>query len=169
MRTVFKILLAPIWLLALLKLAFRLAAGIAAFVLMIGGGLLLVYDLFLLIIGNGSKELMLQLLTIGGLLIAIPLVAGFIVGLLEAAQEPIKEFIEQQLCCDLRVRVIPFVPVHLYSIPSVPLYSGQSIVRSSNCGASPTKASTLACTPSRTPFGSFSLFSFRALSIAPSG
>ena len=95
MRTVFKILLAPVWLLlAILKLAFRLAAGAAAFVLAISGGLLLVYDLFLLIIGIGSKELMLQLLTVGGLLIAIPLVAGFIVGLLEAAQEPIKEFIE---------------------------------------------------------------------------
>ena len=95
MRTVFKILLAPVWLLlTILKLAFRLAAGAAAFVLTISGGLLLVYDLFLLIIGLGSKELMLQLLTIGGLLIAVPLLAGFIVGLLEAAQEPIKEFIE---------------------------------------------------------------------------
>ncbi len=95
MRTVFKILLAPVWLLlAILKLAFKLAAGAAAFVLAISGGLLLVYDLFLLIIGNGSKELMLQLLTIGGLLIAVPLLAGFMTGLLEAAQEPIKEFIK---------------------------------------------------------------------------
>ena len=95
MRTVFKILLAPIWLLlTILKLAFRLAAGAAAFVLAITGGLLLVYDLFLLIIGLGSKELMLQLLTIGGLLIAIPLLAGVMTSLLEAAQEPIKEFIE---------------------------------------------------------------------------
>ena len=95
MRTVFKILLTPIWLLlAILKLAFRLASGTAALVLAISGGLLLMYDLFLLIIGNGSKELMLQLLIIGALLIAVPLVAGFIVGLLEAAQEPIKEFIE---------------------------------------------------------------------------
>ena len=95
MRTVFKILLAPAWLLlAVLKLAFRLAAGAAAFVLAITGGLLLVYDLFLLIIGLGSKELMLQLLTVGGLLIAVPLVAGLFVGLLEAALEPIKEFIE---------------------------------------------------------------------------
>ncbi len=95
MRTVFKILLAPVWLLlAILKLAFRLAAGTAAFVLTFAGGLLLVYDLFLLIIGNGSKELMLQLLTIGALLIAVPLVAGIMTGLLEAAQEPIKEFIK---------------------------------------------------------------------------
>ena len=95
MRTGFKILLVPVWLLlAILKLAFRLAAGASAFVLAISGGLLLVYDLFLLIIGLGSKEFVLQLLTIGGMLIVIPFVAGFIVGLLEAAQEPIKEFIE---------------------------------------------------------------------------
>ena len=95
MRTVFKILLALVWLLlAVLKLAFRLAAGAAAFVLAISGGLLLVYDLFLLIIGLGSKELMLQLLTVGGLLVAVPLLVGLMTGLLEAAQEPIKEFIE---------------------------------------------------------------------------
>ena len=63
MRTVFKILLVPAWLLlTVLKLVFKLAAGAAAFVLAIGGGLLLVYDLILLIIGSGSKELMLQLL-----------------------------------------------------------------------------------------------------------
>ncbi len=95
MRTVFKILLTLAWLLlAIMKLAFKLATGAASIVLAISGGLLLVYDLFLLIICLGSKELMLQLLTVGGLLIAVPFVAGFIVGLLEAAQEPIKEFIE---------------------------------------------------------------------------
>ena len=95
MRTVFKILLVPVWLLlAVLKLAFRLAAGVSAFVLAISGGLLLVYDLFLLVINLGSKELMLQLLTVGGLLIAVPLLAGIMTGLLEASQEPIKEFIE---------------------------------------------------------------------------
>ncbi|MCR5611646.1 MAG: hypothetical protein K6F68_07470 [Clostridiales bacterium] len=95
MRTVFKILLFPVWLLlAILKLVFRLAAGAAAFVLTITGGLLLVYDLFLLIIGLGAKELMLQLLKMGVLLIAVPIVAGFIIALLEAAQKPIKEFIE---------------------------------------------------------------------------
>ena len=95
MRTVIKILLAPVWLLlAIIKLAFKLAAGAAAFVLTIGGGLLLVYDLILLIIGDSSKELMLQLLMIGGLLIVVPFLAGIMIGLLEAAQEPIKEFIE---------------------------------------------------------------------------
>ena len=95
MRTVFKILLTPVWLLlTILKLAFKLAAGAAAYMLAIGGGLLLVYDLFLLIIGLGSKELMLQLLTVGGLLVAVPLLAGLMTGLLEAAQEPVKEFIK---------------------------------------------------------------------------
>ena len=48
---------------AILKLAFRLAAGAASIVLTLAGGLLLVYDLFLLIIGLGSKELTLQLLS----------------------------------------------------------------------------------------------------------
>lgn len=95
MRTIFKILLTPVWLmLTILKLIIKLTAGAAAFVLATSGGLLLVYDLFLLVIGSGSKELMLQLLTIGGLLIVIPLVAGFIVGLREADQEPIRGFIE---------------------------------------------------------------------------
>ncbi len=85
MRTVFKILLAPVWLLlAVLKLAFRLAVGSATFVLALSGGLLLVNDLLLLVIGLGSKELMLQLLTVGGLLIAVPLLAGILIGLLEA-------------------------------------------------------------------------------------
>ena len=94
-RTVLKILLAPIWLvLAILKLLFKLAAGAAAFVLTISGGLLLVYDLFLLIIGSGSKELLLQLLMIGGMLIAVPLISGIMTCLLEAAMEPIKEFVE---------------------------------------------------------------------------
>ena len=95
MRTIFKILLALVWLLlTILRLVFRLAAGATAFILAIGGGLLLVYDLILLIIGSGSKELMIQLLAVGGLLIAIPFLAGIMTGLLEAAQEPIKDFIE---------------------------------------------------------------------------
>ena len=95
MRTVCKILFVPLWLLlAILRLLFRLVAGAAAFVLVIGGRLLLVYDLFLLIIGSCSKELMIQLLMIGGMLIAVPLISGIMTCLLEAAMEPIKEFVE---------------------------------------------------------------------------
>ena len=95
MRTVFKILLPPVWLvLAVLKLVFKLATGAAAFVLAISGGLLLIYDLVLLIIDNGPRELMLQLLMIGGMLSAVPFLTGIMTGLLEAAQQPIKEYIE---------------------------------------------------------------------------
>jgi hypothetical protein len=77
-----------------LKLAFRLAAVAAAFALSIGGVLLLVYDLFLLIIGKGSNEQMLRLLAVGGLLAAISLAANLIVGLLDSAQKPIIKIIE---------------------------------------------------------------------------
>lgn len=65
--------------------------------------LLLVYDLFLLVINLGSKELMLQLLTVGGLLIAIPLLAGIMTALLEAALKPIKE--RQQYFCTYQVEL----------------------------------------------------------------
>lgn len=94
MQIVFKILLAPVLLLlTILKLAFRLVAGAAAFVLAITGGLLLIYDLFLLIIDLGSKEHMLQLLTVGSILIAVPLLAGIMTGLLVKAADAVKEFI----------------------------------------------------------------------------
>ena len=62
MRTIFKILLVPVWLvLSILKLAFQFAAGTAVFVLAIGGGMLLMYDLIQLIIGNSSNEFLLDI------------------------------------------------------------------------------------------------------------
>ena len=95
MRTAAKILLAPIWLLiAVLRLACRLATGIGVYVLMIGGGLLLVYDLLLVVLRMSSKELWLQLLVIAGAMLAIPFIAGLIEGLLKKAADVIKEFIE---------------------------------------------------------------------------
>ncbi len=94
MRTVFKILLAPIWLLTtMLRLVCRLAAGIGIYVLTIGGGLLLMCDLLLVILRLSSKELWLQLLTVAGAMLAIPFIAGLIEGLLEKAANAIKEFI----------------------------------------------------------------------------
>ncbi len=94
MRTVFKILLAPIWLLTtMLRLVCRLAAGIGIYVLTIGGGLLLMYDLLLVILRLSSKELWLQLLTVAGAMLAISFIAGLIEGLLEKAANAIKEFI----------------------------------------------------------------------------
>lgn len=94
MRTVFKILLAPIWLLTtMLRLVCRLAAGIGIYVLTIGGGLLLMYDLLLVILRLSSKELWLQLLAVAIAMLAIPFIPGLLEGLLENATDAIKEFI----------------------------------------------------------------------------
>lgn len=94
MKTAVKILLALIWLLtAALRLACRLAAGIGIYVLTIGGGLLLMYDLLLVIMRMSSKALWLQLLAIAGAMLAIPFIAGLFEGLLEKATDAIKEFI----------------------------------------------------------------------------
>ena len=94
MKTAAKILLAPIWFVTtILRLACRLAAGMGIYVLTIGGGLLLVYDLLLVIIRMSSKELWLQLLAVAGAMLAIPFIAGLLEGLLEEAADAIKEFI----------------------------------------------------------------------------
>lgn len=61
--------------------------------LAIGGGLLLVYNLLLVILRMSSKELWLQLLAVAGAMLAIPFIAGLFEGLLEKAAEAIKEFI----------------------------------------------------------------------------
>lgn len=93
MKTASKILLAPIWLATLaLRLACRLATGIGIYVLTIGSGLLLVYDLLLIILCVSSKDLWLQLLTVAGTMLVIPFIAGLFEGLLEKAAEAIKEF-----------------------------------------------------------------------------
>ena len=94
MKTAAKILLAPIWLLTtVLRLACRLATGIGVYVLTIGGGLLLMYDLLLVILRISSKELWLQLLAVAIAMLAIPFIAGLLESLLEKAAEAIKEFI----------------------------------------------------------------------------
>ncbi len=94
MKTTAKILLAPIWLLTtILRLACRLAAGIGVYVLTIGGGLLLLYELLLVILRISSKELWLQLLAVAIAMLAIPFFAGLLEGLLEKAADAIKEFI----------------------------------------------------------------------------
>ena len=94
MKPTAKILLAPIWLLTtVLRLACRLVAGIGVYVLMIGGGLLLVYDILLVILRMSSKELWLQLFAVAGAMLAIQFVAGLLDSLLEKAADAIKEFI----------------------------------------------------------------------------
>lgn len=94
MKTATKILLAPIWFVTtILRLACRLAAGIGIYVLTIGGGLLLMFDLLLVIMRMNSKELWLQLLAIAGAMLAIPFIAGLLGNLLEKATDAIKEYI----------------------------------------------------------------------------
>ncbi|MBO4306666.1 MAG: hypothetical protein J5890_05715 [Clostridia bacterium] len=94
MKTAAKIFFAPIWFLAMiLRLACRLAAKIGIYMLTIGGGLLLMYDLLLVILRMSSKELWLQLLAVAGAMLAIPFIAGLFEGLLEKAAEAKKEFI----------------------------------------------------------------------------
>lgn len=94
MKTATKILLAPIWFVTtILRLACRLAAGMGFYVLMIGGGLLLVYDLLLVILRISSKELWLQLLAVVISMLAIPFIAGLLGNLLEKATDAIKEYI----------------------------------------------------------------------------
>ena len=95
MKTAAKILLAPIWLLTVaLRVACRLTAVIGVYLLTIGGGLLLMYDLMLIILHMSTKELWLQLLVVAGMMLAIPFIAGLIEGLLEMAADVIKEFIK---------------------------------------------------------------------------
>ncbi len=94
MKPTANILLAPIlFLTTILRLVCRLAAGMGFYVLMIGGGLLLVYDILLVILRMSSKELWLQLLAVAGAILAIPFIAGLFEGLLEKAADAIKEFI----------------------------------------------------------------------------
>ena len=95
MKTTAKILLSPIRLLiAVLRLACRFAARIGVYVLTIGGGLLLVYDLLLVILRMSSKELWLQLLAVAGAMLAIPFIAGLLEGLLEEAADAMRVIIE---------------------------------------------------------------------------
>ena len=94
MKTAAKILLAPIWLITtILRLACRLATGIGIYVLTIGSGLLLVYDLLLVILRMSSKELWLQLLAVAGAMLAIPFIAGLLEGLLEEAADAMRDCI----------------------------------------------------------------------------
>lgn len=94
MKTAAKTLLVPIWFLTtILRLVCRLAAGIGTYVLAIGGGLLLVYNLLLVILSISSKELWLQLLVIAGAMLVIPFIAGLLEGLLEKAADAIEDLI----------------------------------------------------------------------------
>ena len=92
MCTVFKILLAPVWLvLVLLKWMSLIATGIASVVLRLGGMLLLLIGVAYLLL-HFEPILTIRVFVVGiGALIA-PYIASVITGVLEAGQTLIGEF-----------------------------------------------------------------------------
>ena len=94
MRIVFKILLAPVWLiLVLLKWASLIATGIASVMLRLGGMLLLIGVAYLLL--RFEPILTIRVFAVGiGAFIA-PYIASAITGVLEAGQTLIRVFITE--------------------------------------------------------------------------
>jgi len=95
MRIVFKILLAPVWLvLVFLKWASLIATGIASVVLRLGGMVLLLIGIAYLLL-HFEPILTTRVFAVGiGALIA-PYIASAIPGVLEAGQTLIGEFITE--------------------------------------------------------------------------
>ena len=93
MRTVFKVLLAPVWLiLFLLKWASLIATGIASVVLRLGGMVLLLIGVAYLLL-HFESILTIRVFAVGiGAFIA-PYIASVIPGVLEAGQTLIGEYI----------------------------------------------------------------------------
>ena len=92
---VFRVLLAPVWLvLCLLKWASLIATGIASVVLRLGGMLLLLLGVAYLVLGF-EPCLTIRVFLVGiGALIA-PYIASVITGVLEAGQTLIGEYITE--------------------------------------------------------------------------
>ena len=92
MRMVFKMLLAPVWLvLCLLKWTSLIATGIASVVLRLGGMLLLIGVAYLVL--GFESYLAIRVFAVGiGALIA-PFLASLVTGVLEAGQTLVGEFI----------------------------------------------------------------------------
>ena len=92
MRMVFKMLLAPVWLvLCLLKWTSLIATGIASVVLRLGGMLLLIGVAYLVL--GFESYLTIRVFAVGiGVLIA-PFLASLVTGVLEAGQTLVGEFI----------------------------------------------------------------------------
>ena len=93
MRMVFKMLLAPVWLvLCLLKWTSLIAMGIASVVLRLGGMLLLLIGVAYLVLGFESN-LTIQVFAVGIGAMVAPFIAPVVTGVLEAGQTIIGEFI----------------------------------------------------------------------------
>ena len=95
MRMVFKVLLAPAWLvLCLLKWTSLIATGIASVVLRLGGGLLLLIGVAYLVLGFESY-LTIRVFAVGIGAIVAPFIASVVTGVLEAGQTIIGEHISE--------------------------------------------------------------------------
>ena len=95
MRMVFKVLLAPVWLiLCLLKWTSLIATGIASVVLRMGGMLLLLIGVAYLVLGF-EPILTVRVFAVGIGAMVAPYIASVITGVLEAGQTLIGEFITE--------------------------------------------------------------------------
>ena len=92
---VFKVLLAPVWLiLCLLKWTSLIATGIASVVLRMGGMLLLLIGVAYLVLGF-EPILTVRVFAVGIGAMVAPYIASVITGVLEAGQTLIGEFITE--------------------------------------------------------------------------
>lgn len=90
---VFKVLLAPVWLvLCLLKWTSLIATGIASVVLLLGGMLLLLIGVAYLMLGFESY-LTIRVFAVGIGAFISPYIASLVTGALEAGQTSVGEFI----------------------------------------------------------------------------
>ncbi len=95
MRMVFKVLLAPVWLiLCLLKWTTLIATGIASMVLRLGGMLLLLIGIAYLVLGFESY-LTIRVFAVGIGAMVSPFLASVVTGVLEASQTLIGEYISE--------------------------------------------------------------------------
>ena len=94
MRTIAKIILAPIWLiLFLLKWSCNIVRGLATVLLGLAGSILLVVGVVFLCMGDTSRQQAMQALLVGGVCFILPLILAVISGVVEAAHTLIGDFI----------------------------------------------------------------------------
>ena len=95
MRMVFKVLLAPVWLvLCLLKWTSLIATGIASVVLRLGGMLLLLIGVAYLVLGF-EPYLTIRVFAVGIRAMVAPFLASVVTGVLEAGQTLIGDYISE--------------------------------------------------------------------------
>lgn len=91
----FKVLLAPVWLvLCLMKWTSLIATGIASMVLRLGGMLLLLIGIAYLVLGFESY-LTIRVFAVGIGAMVAPFIASVVTGVLEAGQTLIGEYISE--------------------------------------------------------------------------